>query len=82
MSGTGHIAFEVCQSLPNCRFDGLATPLYFAHKHRALYCGNTKISHTLLVGLPRESSLGFLSKEECSQLALHDFKDEADVLPD
>ena len=82
MFGLDQITLEVRYGFVDSRFNRVATPLYFAHQHGALYRGYAKVSHTLLADLPSEPSLRFLFDEECSKLVLHDLEDEADILAD
>src|SRR5260370_23635573 len=68
------------QGFTDRRFNSLAISLYFAHEHGALNRGNAKVGHSLFVGLLGEPSFGFLFDEECGQLILYNFEDQAEVL--
>src|SRR5262249_54163351 len=73
------MALKGRQSLSDGRFDRLAIPLYLTHEHRALYCGDAKIRHLVLVGVLGESSFRFLFDEERGYLVLYNFEDKAEV---
>src|ERR1700693_12584 len=80
MLGRDHIALEMGYGFPGSRFSRMAAPPDLTHEHGALYRGNAKVGHALFVGALAKSSLGFLFDEECRQLILYHFKDQAEVL--